>query len=241
MKQAVRTRNSGKGRLQIESIAAPRRVTFAELAYGQIREAILTTKILPGTAVSENELAAATGVSRTPIREAVRRLGEERLVEVDPVHGTIVSLIDTARAEQAVFVRRVVEREVLSNKGRLSEDELAELEAQIVQHERAIEDGDDIAAARLDFDFHLLLMTVCGCAEAGVAIRAISSDITRIMYLSGADGDYFASVAADHRQLVGLLRIGAFAEALDLLDRHLGGFVVDQERLKGQSSDYFVN
>ena len=243
MKQAVRSKNggkAGKGGLRIGSIAAPRRVTFAELAYGQIRDAILTTQILPGTAVSENDLAAATGVSRTPIREAVHRLVEDRPAQRDLVPGCILPLIDTARAEQAIFVCRVVEREVLSNKGQIGADELAELDAQIGEHEKAIRAGDEIAAARLDFDFHLLLMTVCGCAEAGVAIRAISGDITRIMYLSGADGDYFASVAADHRDLVDLLRKGDFAQALDLLDRHLGGFVVDQERLKGQSADYFV-
>lgn len=237
----ARAANAKREPLVIATLAAPPRTTYGEVAYANLREAILTTRLLPGTPISENDLSAAIGVSRTPIREAIRRLVEDRLVEVTPHLGTIVSRIDTRRVQQAVFVRRVVECEVLEKKGVLSEAALDGLERQVRSHIAAIESQEPIASALLDDDFHGQLMAACDCPEATVATRAISGDITRTLFLSGADEHYFASVAADHLELVNRMRRGDYEAALDLLGRHLGGFVVDQEKLKEHSSDFFVS
>jgi DNA-binding GntR family transcriptional regulator len=224
----------------LAGLSAPPRMTLGELAYANLREAILTTRLLPGTTISENELSAAIGISRTPIREAIRRLSEERLVEVTPQYGTIVSRIDAGRARQAVFVRQSIECEVLKRKGALSPDQLSGLEQQVRQHIQAIEARDSAAAAALDDEFHARLMDACECPEATRATRAISGDIARILFLSGADEDYYASVAKDHRRLIDLMRAGDYEEARGLLWRHIGGFAVDQDRLRDHSSDLFA-
>jgi DNA-binding GntR family transcriptional regulator len=226
--------------LSVAGISAPPRMTLGELAYGNLREAILTTKLLPGTPISENELSAAIGISRTPIREAIRRLAEERLVDVTPQYGTIVSKIDARRASQAVFVRQTIECEVLKRKGTLSSKDLAALDQEVRKHMQAIEAKDSIAAAALDDAFHARLMEFCDCPEATAATRAISGDIARILFLSGADEDYYASVAKDHARLVELMKAGKYAEAIELLRRHIGGFAVDQDRLRDHSSDFFA-
>lgn len=223
----------------VGGVAKPR-VTLGELAYDQLREAILTTRLRPGTPISENELSAAIGVSRTPIREAIRRLAEERLVELTSQHGTTVSRIDADRARQAIFVRQTIECAILEHRGALDEAQLAELEHQVLQHERVIDAGDAIAAARMDDEFHAALMGFCGCPEGSRATRAISGDITRILFLSGANKDYFASVAHDHRRLIDTMRSGDYGGATTLLRKHIGGFAVDQEILRGQSADFFT-
>lgn len=238
---AQRPRAEGDARLfSVEGIAAPPRVTLGELAYGRLREAILTTRLLPGTPISENELSAAIGVSRTPIREAIRRLSEERLVEVTPQYGTIVSRIDADRARQAVFVRQAVECEVLRRQGALSGADLDRLAHQVSRHLRAIEARDSIAAAALDDEFHAQLMEACGCAEATIATRAVSGDIARILFLCGADEDYYASVAKDHLRLLDLMQAGLYGDAIELLRRHIGGFAVDQERIRDHAADLFA-
>lgn len=223
----------------VGGVAKPR-VTLGELAYEQLREAILTTKLRPGTPISENELSAAIGVSRTPIREAIRRLAEERLVELTSQYGTTVSKIDVGRARQAVFVRQTIECAILEHRGSLDEAQLAELEHQVLRHERVIEAGDAIAAARMDDEFHAELMEFCGCPEGTQATRAVSGDITRILFLSGANKNYFASVAHDHRRLIDTMRRGDYVAATTLLRNHIGGFAVDQEILRGQSADFFT-
>ena len=216
-------------------------MTLGELAYASLREAILTTRLLPGASISENELSARIGVSRTPVREAIRRLVEDRLVEVTPQQGTIVSRIDAARARQAVFLRQTIEGAALKRKGRLSRDELTRLDAQVARHLRAIEGHDTVAAARMDDEFHALLMDVCGCPEATIATRAVSGDIERILYLSGIDEHYYPSVANDHLRLLKLLKGHRQADALNMLMRHIGGFAVDQDLLKQQSAEFFTD
>jgi len=229
-----------KLRLSLVGGIAKPRVTLGELAYSQLREAILTTRLRPGTPISENELSAAIGVSRTPIREAIRRLAEERLVELTSQYGTTVSRIDANRARQAIFVRQTIECEILQHCGSLDDGQLAELERQVLLHERVINAGDAIAAARMDDEFHAALMGFCGCPEGTRATCAISGDITRILFLSGANKDYFASVAHDHRRLIDTMRRGDYAAATILLRKHIGGFAVDQEILRRQSADFFT-
>lgn len=216
------------------------RITLGELAHARLREAILSTRLRPGMPISENELAEAIGVSRTPVREAIRRLVEERLVEVTPQQGTIVARIDPARARQAVFLRRTIECAVLERAAPLDEVALAGLADEVERHRQAITRHDTLAAAGLDDAFHARLMSVCGCPEATVATTAISGDITRILFLSGADETYYASVARDHAELVELLRAHRLAAALDLLGRHIGGFAIDQDRLRHHAADLFT-
>jgi len=62
-------------------------------AYAALRAAIISGELQPGRQLSENELAARLGVSRTPIREALVRLRDERLVEIVPQLGTFVTRI----------------------------------------------------------------------------------------------------------------------------------------------------
>jgi DNA-binding GntR family transcriptional regulator len=225
--------------LAVANIAKPR-VTLGELAYERLREAILTTRLKPGTPISENELASAIGISRTPIREAIRRLAEERLVELTSQFGTTVSRIDAGRARQAVFVRQNIECEVLRQVGRLTEGRLAALEQQVRAHKQVIGAGDAVAAARMDDEFHADLMEACVCPEATRAVRAVSGDIARILFLSGANEDYFGSVAHDHERLIRMMRADDYAGAIDLLRKHIGGFALDQDVLRTQSANFFT-
>ena len=225
--------------LAVANIAKPR-VTLGEIAYERLREAILTTRLLPGTPISENELASAIGISRTPIREAIRRLAEERLVELTSQFGTMVSRIDAGRARRAVFVRQSIECEVLRHKGQLSEEQLVELEQQVRAHKQVIEAGNAVAAARMDDEFHARLMEACNCPEATRAVRAVSGDIARILFLSGTNEDYFVSVANDHERLIGKMRAGDYAGAIEFLRKHIGGFALDQDILRRHSADFFT-
>src|SRR4051794_15072645 len=61
--------------------------------YAAVRDAIVSAELEPGRQISENELAAQLGVSRTPVREAFARLRDDRLVEIVPQLGTFVSRI----------------------------------------------------------------------------------------------------------------------------------------------------
>jgi len=86
-----------------------RRPTLGDQIYARLREAIVTLEWLPGQMLYENELSERLGVSRTPVREAIRLLASERLVDVLPQRGTRVTLISLRTVKEVQFIREQLE------------------------------------------------------------------------------------------------------------------------------------
>ena len=78
-------------------------------AYTVLRDAIVRGELAPGRQLSENELAELLGISRTPVREALIRLRDDRLVEIVPQLGTFVTHISEAGVADAQFIREALE------------------------------------------------------------------------------------------------------------------------------------
>lgn len=81
----------------------------AELAYATVRDGILQGKYDAGSRLTEEDLARTAGVSRTPIREALRRLHAEGLVQFEPNHGAVVALYGLEQAEEIFELRALLE------------------------------------------------------------------------------------------------------------------------------------
>ena len=85
----------------------------APQVFERLRDMIVSLQLAPGTLLSRADLAAQFGLSQTPIRDALIKLGEEGLVDIFPQHATVVSRIDAAAAAQAQFLRRSIETELV--------------------------------------------------------------------------------------------------------------------------------
>src|SRR5919205_1671808 len=96
-----------------KAILAPRAevASFADRAYYAIRELIVTLELPPGSVVREPELTERLGIGRTPVREALRRLAQERLIEVYPRRGMFVTTVDVRDLARLCEVRAVLEPE----------------------------------------------------------------------------------------------------------------------------------
>jgi DNA-binding GntR family transcriptional regulator len=81
----------------------------AERAYLDLRDRIVTLHLPPGTVLREDELMSEMGIGRTPLREAVKRLALENLVEVQPRRGTFVSAVEAADIQNITEVRAELE------------------------------------------------------------------------------------------------------------------------------------
>ena len=96
------------------AILAPRAgeaASFADRAYFAIRELIVTLELPPGAVVREPELTERLGIGRTPVREALRRFAQERLVEVYPRRGMFVTKVDVRDLVRLCEVRVALEPE----------------------------------------------------------------------------------------------------------------------------------
>jgi DNA-binding GntR family transcriptional regulator len=85
-------------------------LTLTETAYRSLEELIVTLQLPPGMVLSEHALVARLGIGRTPIREALQRLGRDGLVQILPRRGILVSEINLKTQLRLLEVRREMER-----------------------------------------------------------------------------------------------------------------------------------
>src|SRR5689334_4737953 len=104
-------------------ITVPADRSLTDLAYAHLEEMIVTLKLKPGATVSEGELSVMTGIGRTPIREALQRLSREKLVNILPRRGIVVTEINAGNQMKLLEVRRELERLVARSAARRATDE----------------------------------------------------------------------------------------------------------------------
>ena len=88
---------------------APASRLIADRAYDELRERIVTLRLAPGTVLREDELMADLAIGRTPLRDAIKRLSLESLVDIQPRRGTTVTDVETADIVHITEVRAELE------------------------------------------------------------------------------------------------------------------------------------
>jgi DNA-binding GntR family transcriptional regulator len=138
---------------QVRDTTATRLV--AERAYVELRDRIVTLHLPPGTVVREDELMREMGTGRTPLREAVKRLALENLVEVQPRRGTFVTAIEAADIQNITEVRAELEAYAAELAAlRLDPETRAKAEALRTELEELDGGGDQERLMRFDERIH---------------------------------------------------------------------------------------
>ncbi len=155
----------------------------------------------PGGAVSEAILSERLGIGRTPIREALQRLARERLVQILPRRGVIVSDINVKAQLRLLEVRREIERLVARSAARRATPEERSRFAELAKaFERAARTGDDVAFLRIDREFNELCLETARNEFATTAMQLMASLSRRFWYLhykQAADMPETAKLHAD--------------------------------------------
>ena len=131
------------------------RETGREYVLRVLKDNIVRLELEPGSRISENELAAEIGVSRTPVREALIELSKSKIVEIYPQKGSYVSLIDWDLVEEAQFMRLTLEKGVirLACEG-IEEEKLRGLEKNVKLQQFYVENSEPDELLELDNQFH---------------------------------------------------------------------------------------
>ena len=128
-----------------------------------LRTAILANEITAGSRLLEADVAAQMGVSRAPVREAIRHLEQEGLIEIFPHRGAVVIGLPEAEIDAIYELRSVIEgRATAAAVDVVGEAELARLEALIDEMRAAIKARDVEAIAEFDLQFHGLIVDLSG-------------------------------------------------------------------------------
>jgi GntR family transcriptional regulator, rspAB operon transcriptional repressor len=209
-------------------------------AYAALRDAIIRAELEPGRRLSENELAAWLGVSRTPIREALVRLRDERLVAIVPQYGTFVSRISSQAVSDAHFIREALECAAVREAAAVaSEDDLAGLEENLRAQDRADERGDFDAFYVLDEDFHKALCDLSGHLTVWSVSQRAKGHLNRVRRLSLPVPSYMGEMIAEHRAVVAAVAGHDPDEAEARLRHHLRMVLREIPRLRSNHPDFF--
>lgn len=207
--------------------------------YGELRRRVLTLELQPGTPLSENELAAELGVSRTPIRDALMLLSQEGLVQVFPRIGSFVSRVDPQRVADAQFLREAVELASLDDVPAVPDADLtAELQDNIARQRRA--EGDLEEFFRLDELFHQGLMRLAGHEGTWPAVVAAKAHLDRARRLGLWEVGSVQVFVEQHASVLDALLRGGAAEARPLMRTHLRTVFDDIERVRARSPELFA-
>jgi DNA-binding GntR family transcriptional regulator len=190
-----------------------RRVLRHEVLQG-LRTRIVEGEIAPGTRLLEIPLATRLGVSRGPIREALRQLEQEGLVEFEPHRGAIVVGVPDDEIETMYGIRALLEATAFSRAcRRLKARDLEALDAMVESMIEASEDGDVERVTELDLEFHGRVVELSGLTY----LRRLWSSIDGVVRLRNArvrkqlggpsvDRARLIEPSLEHRALVAALR-----------------------------------
>jgi len=211
-----------------------------DAVYWRLREQILQLELLPGMALSEQDMAVAFRVSRTPVRESFVRLAQEGLVQVLPQRGTFVSLIDTEHALEARFMREQLERAV----ARLACEEFPAdftdaLDANLANQLSALEARDDKWMFELDEAFHRTIFEGCRKLNTWTLLQQAKTHLDRARHLALAPNRDWRHLYEQHQTIADAIR-KKDADRADLSMReHLRLTVTDLEELRKTHPNYF--
>ena len=206
--------------MPIPPMAAPIRTSLLrDTVHDRLRDAIVDGTLAPGEVVRDTELAAWLGVSRTPVREALLRLGETGLVRAAPGRSTVVAEIDldVVREAHAVVVamHRLAVAEAVA---RITDADLDRMRAANERFAAAIEERDTGAALAADDDFHAVAVEVSGNRAVATVLAQLSPVVRRLERRRFASGAGSESVAL-HDRLVEACASGDADAAADVAFR----------------------
>jgi DNA-binding GntR family transcriptional regulator len=209
--------------------------------FEHLREKIVTNELRPGSVLARQQLADYFKLSVTPIRDALLRLEEERLVDIYPQHLTRVSAIDLTSARQAHVLRLSVELEIAHQLCQRRTPALDGELADLLAHQRvALERGDLDSFARADLGFHMALYLAADAVELWRLVRRLSGNLDRLRRLHLPLNGKARHIVDDHVEIAAAIAAADSERARGAVRRHLSGTLSEIDALREKYPDFVL-
>lgn len=216
-------------------------VTAAGAIATALRDDIVGMAILPRTPLRDAALCERFGTSRTPVREALIRLGEEGLVDILPQSGTFVSRIPLDAIPEAVLVRQALEGVTVEGAAaRGGSAAAARLDAAIAAQRGLALRGDTRGFHEADEAFHEAIAQLAGHPNIWRLLRQVKVQLDRARRLTLPALGRMDQVIAEHAAIRDAVAAGDAGRARSAMTAHLGVVVPDVARLRDLHPDYFI-
>lgn len=212
--------------------------TDRSYALRTIKENIIDLSLAPGSQISENELSAEMGLSRTPVREALLELSRVKIVKVVPQKKSTVALVDYGLVEEAHFMRNVLECAVVELDCEMASPEgLRRLDENVKLQKFYVENDNPQMLMELDNQFHSLLFCMAQKSQIYDLIQTllVHFDRVRRMALNSVKN---IKIVEDHESILTALQKRDAEEAKRVMQMHLSRYKYDAEEIRREYPRY---
>ena len=173
-----------------------------DVVFNTLRRAILTGQLRPGERLMEVHLANKLGVSRTPIREAIRKLELEGLVVMIPHRGAEVAKISEKSLKDVLEVRRALDELIAELAcSRITPEQLIELKEAADDFEKATKTEDTTTIAKADIAFHDILMEATGNLRLKQLVNNLAEQMYRYRFVYLKDETKHSMLVHEHSDI----------------------------------------
>ena len=193
-----------------------------DVVFNTLRKAILTGELKPGERLMEIHLADKLGVSRTPVREAIRKLELEGLVIMMPRRGAQVAQITEKSLKDVLEVRRALDAlcvELACDRISAEEEEL--LGEACDEFERATETKDATIIAKADVAFHDIIVRATGNQRLIQLINNLSEQMYRYRFEYIKDESQYIRLVEEHKMIYESIIAGDKKKAAEAAKLHI--------------------
>jgi DNA-binding GntR family transcriptional regulator len=220
--------------MQVPSL---KRVNLPDAIVGLIEDALLAGELKPGDRIIETDLAQKAGISRGPVREAIRQLEGDGILVTYPSRGTFVAQWTPKSVEEAYSLRATLERFAIEEAAKhITPDDIVQLQAILDKMRASIQRGDTQTLSQLDTRFHEQIYSL----SRHTLLQATLTQLRRRLYwLRSLDQGFVVrhdEIIAEHQLVVDALKAGDIGRAAQALTDHILSVGVDMVEQVQQSS-----
>ncbi|MDE6455051.1 MAG: GntR family transcriptional regulator [Dysosmobacter sp.] len=204
-----------------------------------IKDNIIHLNLEPGSQVSENELSAELGLSRTPVREALIELAKVKIIEIQPQKRSVVRLIDYDLVEESRFMRNILECAVVELVCEMIKPEDVERLRENVRLQKFYLDSfypENLMD--LDNKFHQTLFEIARKSQVFSLMQNISIHFDRVRSIALSTVKDL-KIVQDHEDITNAIARKDPAAARELMETHLSRYKIDAQAIRKTYPQYF--
>lgn len=204
------------------------KVSFSEylplrdVVFNALREGILKGDLKPGERLMEKQLAEKMGVSRTPIREAIRKLELEGLVVMVPRKGAQVAEITVKDVKDVLEVRAALEELAVKLAcTKMTDKEVVALQETVVEFESAVEENRLEALVQLDIKFHDIIYKATQNDKLQHIINNLREQMFRYRLAYLRNPEFHSTIEGEHREIFDAIKARDEEKACAIAKEHI--------------------
>lgn len=215
------------------------RETGREYALRMLKENVIHLALAPGSQISENELSAEMGLSRTPVREALIELSKVKIIEIYPQKKSVVSLINYDMVEESRFMRNILECAVVElNCEMANPSDIDRLQENVRLQNFYLDNFAPEKLQALDDQFHGILFDIARKPRVYSLVQNFSIHFDRVRRMSLTSVKNLL-IVQDHENITTAISRRDAAKARELMEMHLSRYKTDAAPMREKYPQYF--